>query len=88
MKLNDILEFEDIKIIEKRYNIVELSNVDFCNLESADDFHLNNYDLDGNFINYDDTIIKYRIYKGFKVIGDEMSEKEVRDFLKELEEKY
>lgn len=88
MYLNDILEFESITIKEDNYNVLEWGEINFHKIKSANDFSLGYYEVDFYENDYNNADIKYSIYKNYELIKEKLSEEEVREFLKELEEKY
>lgn len=88
MKLKEILELENIKIFENNRNVLESGLINFDDIETSDNFFMSDYDIDYYDYDYDNSVITYSICQNSVTIKANLSEEEVKEFFKKLEEKY
>lgn len=88
MRLNDIVELENIEVYEDNHHVLEFGVIDFRSIENADDFSLGDYKVNYYEKNYNNAEITYSIYQNGEVVDSGLSETEVIEFLKRLEKKY
>lgn len=88
MKLNEILKKEKIEIEETVYDVVQYGTIDMTNIKTYEEFEYPLYSAENLDNEYDNSKTYYTIYKDSETVDDFLSEKEVKDYLKKLEEKY
>ena len=88
MNLEEILKKEKIEIEENISNVVQYGKIDMTNIEKSEEFKSSDYFADNLDNKYGKAKTRYSIYKNDNILYHNLSEKDVRGFLKNLEEQY
>lgn len=88
MNLAEILIKEKIQIEENISNVVQYGKIDMENIKKSEEFKSSDYFADNLDNEYGKAKTRYSIYKDNNILYHNLSEKDVRGFLKNLEEKY
>ena len=88
MKLAQILERERIQIEENVYNVTQYGFIDMRTIECSDQFDSLVYNAENLDNDYEKSKTSYDIYKNDNILHKNLSENDVRKFLKTLEDKH
>lgn len=88
MNLEEILKKEKIEIEEITYDVCQYGKVDIMGIKNWSDFSPYVYRADNLDNEYENAETHYDIYKNNNILHKNLSEDDVRKFLKNLEEQY
>lgn len=88
MNLAEILKKENIEIEENIDNVLQYGLINLDDIEKAEDFNRFEYCADTLDNEYDIAETSYAIYQNNIRMDKSLTEEDLKDFLKSLEEKY